>query len=92
MGFIGFHIHVNDILNKIIEESIRQDKLQSQAAEQSYRALMEQDNKIKFQWRNAQWKTSTDAPDSLTSEMISQYKREEERNFYPDVGASKAKV
>ncbi len=65
-----YNIHVNDILNKIIEESIRQDKLQSQAAEQSYR----------------------DAPDSLTSEMISQYKREEERNFYPDVGASKAKV
>jgi hypothetical protein len=33
------------LLNKIIEESIRQNKLQSQAAEQAYRSLMDQDKK-----------------------------------------------
>jgi hypothetical protein len=76
------------LLNKIVEDSIRQSKLLAQMSEQSYRAL-NGTRQTRTSFTNNYLKekliTVTPAIGSLTSETRAQYKREElEENKYVD--------
>jgi hypothetical protein len=70
-------------LNKLVEDSIKQAKLVAQMSELSYRALNgTRQTRSNFINNDLKEQSDTDKPavGSLTSEMISQYKREEEEN------------
>ena len=70
-------------LNKRVEESIKQAKLLAQMSEMSYRSLNgTRQTRSSFTNNDLKEQPDTDKPavGSLTSEMISQYKREEEEN------------
>ena len=70
-------------LNKCVEESIKQAKLLAQMNEISYRALNgTRQTRSSFTNNDLKEQSNTDKPavGSLTSEMIAQYKREEEEN------------
>lgn len=75
-------------LNKRVEDSIKQAKLLAQMSELSYRALNgTRQTRSNFINNDLKEQADTDKPavGSLTSEMISQYKREEEeKNKYVD--------
>jgi hypothetical protein len=75
-------------LNKRVEESIKQAKLLAQMSEMSYRSLNgTRQTRSSFTNNDLKEQPDTDKPavGSLTSEMISQYKREEEeKNKYVD--------
>ena len=75
-------------LNKRVQESIKQAKLLSQMSEISYRALNgTRQTRSSFTNNDLKEQADTDKPavGSLTSEMIAQYKREEEeQNKYVD--------
>ena len=75
-------------LNKRVEESIKQAKLLAQMSELSYRALNgTRQTRSNFINNDLKEQADTDKPavGSLTSEMIAQYKREEEeKNKYVD--------
>ena len=75
-------------LNKRVEDSIKQAKLLAQMSELSYRALNgTRQTRSNFINNNLKEQADTDKPavGSLTSEMIAQYKREEEeKNKYVD--------
>ncbi len=75
-------------LNKRVEESIKQTKLLAQMSELSYRALNgTRQTRSNFINNDLKEQAGTDKPavGSLTSEMIAQYKREEEeKNKYVD--------
>ena len=75
-------------LNKRVEESIKQAKLLAQMSEMSYRSLNgTRQTRSSFINNDLKEQPDTDKPatGSLTSEMISQYKREqEEQNKYVD--------
>ena len=68
-------------LNKRVEDSIKQAKLLAQMSELSYRALNgTRQTRSNFINNDLKEQADTDKPavGSLTSEMIAQYKREEE--------------
>ena len=70
-------------LNKRVEDSIKQAKLLAQMSELSYRALNgTRQTRSNFINNDLKEQADTDKPavGSLTSEMIAQYKREEEEN------------
>jgi hypothetical protein len=70
-------------LNKRVEDSIKQAKLLAQMSELSYRALNgTRQTRSNFINNDLKEQADTDKPavGSLTSEMITQYKREEEEN------------
>ena len=70
-------------LNKRVEESIKQAKLLAQMSEMSYRSLNgTRQTRSSFTNNDLKEQPDTDKPavGSLTSEMIAQYKREEEEN------------
>jgi hypothetical protein len=70
-------------VNKRVEESIKQAKLLSQMSEMSYRSLNgTRQTRSSFTNNDLKEQPDTDKPSvgSLTSEMIAQYKREEEEN------------
>ena len=70
-------------LNKCVEDSIKQAKLLAQMSELRYRALNgTRQTRSNFINNDLKEQSATDKPavGSLTSEMISQYKREEEEN------------
>ena len=70
-------------LNKRVEESIKQAKLLAQMSEMSYRSLNgTRQTRSSFTNNDLKEQPATDKPavGSLTSEMIAQYKREEEEN------------
>ena len=70
-------------LNKLVEDSIKQAKLVAQMSELSYRSLNgTRQTRSNFINNDLKEQSATDKPavGSLTSEMISQYKREEEEN------------
>ena len=75
-------------LNKRVEDSIKQAKLLAQMSELSYRALNgTRQTRSNFINNDLKEQADTDKPavGSLTSEMIAQYKREEEeQNKYVD--------
>ena len=75
-------------LNKRVEDSIKQAKLLAQMSELSYRALNgTRQTRSNFINNDLKEQADTDKPavGSLTSEMIAQYKREEEeKNKYVD--------
>jgi hypothetical protein len=75
-------------LNKRVEDSIKQAKLLAQMSELSYRALNgTRQTRSNFINNDLKEQAETDKPGvgSLTSEMIAQYKREEEeKNKYVD--------
>ena len=75
-------------LNKRVEESIKQAKLLGQMSEMSYRSLNgTRQTRSNFINNDLKEQADTDKPavGSLTSEMIAQYKREEEeKNKYVD--------
>ena len=75
-------------LNKRVEESIKQAKLLAQMSEMSYRSLNgARQTRSSFTNNDLKEQADTDKPDvgSLSSEMIAQYKREEEeQNRYVD--------
>jgi len=75
-------------LNKRVEDSIKQAKLLAQMSEMSYRSLNgTRQTRNSFTNNDLKEQPITDKPatGSLTSEMISQYKREqEEQNKYVD--------
>jgi hypothetical protein len=75
-------------LNKRVEESIKQAKLLAQMSEMSYRSLNgTRQTRSSFTNNDLKEQPGTDKPavGSLTSEMIAQYKREEEeQNKYVD--------
>ena len=75
-------------LNKRVEESIKQAKLLAQMSEMSYRSLNgTRQTRSSFTNNDLKEQADTDKPavGSLTSEMIAQYKREEEeKNKYVD--------
>ena len=75
-------------LNKRVEESIKQAKLLAQMSEMSYRSLNgTRQTRSSFTNNDLKEQPATDKPavGSLTSEMIAQYKREqEELNKYVD--------
>jgi hypothetical protein len=75
-------------LNKRVEDSIKQAKLLAQMSEMSYRSLNgTRQTRSNFINNDLKEQADTDKPavGSLTSEMISQYKREqEEQNKYVD--------
>jgi hypothetical protein len=77
-------------LNKRVEDSIKQAKLLAQMSELSYRALNgTRQTRSNFINNDLKEQADTDKPavGSLTSEMIAQYKREEEeKNKYVDPG------
>jgi hypothetical protein len=80
-------------LNKRVEDSIKQAKLLAQMSELSYRALNgTRQTRSNFINNDLKEQADTDKPavGSLTSEMIAQYKREEEeQNKYVDPGTGK---
>jgi hypothetical protein len=70
-------------LNKCVEDSIKQAKLLAQMSELSYRAINgTRQTRSNFINNDLKEQADTDKPPvgSLTSEMISQYQREEEEN------------
>ena len=75
-------------LNKRVEESIKQAKSLAQMSEMSYRSLNgTRQTRSSFTNNDLKEQADTDKPAvvSLTSEMIAQYKREEEeKNKYVD--------
>jgi hypothetical protein len=75
-------------LNKRVEDSIKQAKLLAQMSEMSYRSLNgTRQTRSSFTNNDLKEQADTDKPavGSLTSEMIAQYKREEEeQNKYID--------
>jgi len=75
-------------LNKRVEDSIKQAKLLAQMSEMSYRSLNgTRQTRSSFTNNDLKEQPDTDKPatGSLTSEMIAQYKREEEeKNKYVD--------
>ena len=79
-------------LNKRVEESIKQAKLLAQMSEMSYRSLNgTRQTRSNFINNDLKEQADTDKPavGSLTSEMIAQYKREEEeKNKYVDAGGN----
>ena len=79
-------------LNKRVEDSIKQAKLLAQMSELSYRALNgTRQTRSNFINNDLKEQADTDKPavGSLTSEMIAQYKREEEeKNKYVDPGGN----
>jgi hypothetical protein len=79
-------------LNKRVEESIKQAKLLAQMSEMSYRSLNgTRQTRSSFTNNDLKEQPDTDKPavGSLTSEMIAQYKREEEeKNKYVDPGGN----
>jgi hypothetical protein len=80
-------------LNKRVEDSIKQAKLLAQMSELSYRALNgTRQTRSNFINNDLKEQADTDKPavGSLTSEMIAQYKREEEeQNKYVDPSTGK---
>ena len=80
-------------LNKRVEESIKQAKLLAQMSEMSYRSLNgTRQTRSSFTNNDLKEQPDTDKPavGSLTSEMIAQYKREEEeKNKYVDPTSGK---
>jgi hypothetical protein len=76
------------LLNKRVEDSIKQSKLLAQMSEMSYRSLNgTRQTRSSFTNNDLKEQPDTEKPDvgSLTSEMISEYKREqEEQNKYVD--------
>ena len=80
-------------LNKRVEESIKQAKLLAQMSEMSYRSLNgTRQTRSSFTNNDLKEQADTDKPavGSLTSEMIAQYKREEEeKNKYVDPTSGK---
>jgi hypothetical protein len=82
-------------LNKRVEDSIKQAKLLAQMSELSYRALNgTRQTRSNFINNDLKEQADTDKPavGSLTSEMIAQYKREEEeKNKYVDATGAEFK-